>query len=1226
MSSARPTPLSAPLDGGLLIEASAGTGKTHTLTTLAARLVVEARRGIEDLLIVTFTVAATGELRTRVWQTLRAARDAVRGDASAGGGQAHELAEHWRDAGIDQAEARLTRAIRDFDRASITTIHGFCQRALAEFALHARLPFAFGVSGDAALEVESATRDFWRRRMVREPVSLLEYAKQQKFVLDEAAAWTGRHHAKPGVFRPEADSGDSKHRDHALREAWVQAFGATRDAWLDRAQRRTFNDVIERYRWKKGRLDETVLRAVIGALDANDAELLSLKDAGFFARTSLADKLYKANPPPDIPLFDCFERLGEAAAGLGESWLSGRRRGLLEDARETLLQATWDTRQLSFDALLTQLHRALDGSGGRALAARMRARYPVALIDEFQDTDRLQARIFEKIHAHGRAGGGLTVVGDPKQSIYRFRGADVFAYLDAKTKVPAGHALHLTANYRSHPNLVDAVTVTFGRDNPFLLPEIGFEAAHAAAHDIGALHVRDGNHDPKPFQLHLFPGVDGKKWTKGNLTGVAAEHAAGRIVRLLELGGGGRASVRDPSGPAAGRALTAGDIAVLVRTGQQGQAVAGALRLRGVRTVELGTESVFDSPEAEALHQLLHALAADESDYNASGRLRGALAGDLFGLSLGAIDRLREDDRAWAAWSGHAREWRRIWAGNGIAGLMRHLLFADHPACAANLLAYPDGPRRLTNFLHLTDLLHDAETRERLSRRGLMDWFAHFKAKPERGGETAQLRLESDENLVKIVTVHRAKGLEFPVVFCPFAWFGHQPTAETTAEYYDSDAATPVLDVCPSPAALDRQRDEQHSDELRLLYVALTRAQYRCEVTWARVTHGEYSPLAWLLHGEQTRKASERHVKNLSAAAWLAEARRFGERAADAISVTVHGDTGMPESPETGAVPVRAAPPRAESLTARKLERRLSRIRQMTSYSALTAGSVAVATAVAGAAGGGDEESPGDHDAPYVDAEPAPDDARDEFTFPAGSRPGNCLHEILANRLQRDRGLEEECRDALAKHGIGAEWIGAARTLVTNALYTPLPTVGAAGSSAGGTGAFRSGGATFRLADVGRPVAEMQFHLPVSGLRPAQLARAVEAHGYDVPLGDRAGEINGFLNGYIDVVARAGGRWYVIDYKSNWLGGDVAAYSPEAVERAMARHGYHLQYLLYLVALHRLLRVRLPDYDYDRHVGGAFYLFLRGMRPDAVGRGIYRDRPTRACIETIDACFQGEAR
>ena len=1198
MNNARPTPLTAPLDGRLLVEASAGTGKTYTLTTLAARLVVEAGHSIESLLIVTFTVAATGELRTRIWQTLYAARDAVRDAAADANDQARALAAHWRRAGIKDADARLTRAIRDFDRANITTIHGFCQRALAEFALHAGLPFAFAVSGDAALEVESAARDFWRRRMVQEPVALLEYAKQQKFVLDEAATWTGQHHAKPSAVRPEAGSDGSVSSSEPEHEEWAQAFRATHDAWLDPAQRREFDEVIERYQWKKNSKDESVCRALIEALDANDPGLLSLKDAGYFAPTSLANKLFKKNPPPDIPLFAGFERLGIAATELGEAWLSGRRRGLLESATETLYRGTWAARRLSFDALLTQLHRALHGADGDALAARMRARYPVALIDEFQDTDRLQAQIFERIYASDHRAGGLIVVGDPKQSIYRFRGADVFAYLDAKTRVTAGHTLDLTVNYRSDPALVHAVNVTFGRDNPFLLPDIRFEAAHAAAHDGGALCVQDEEHDPKPFQLHLFPEDEGKKWGKGELTRAAAEHAAGRIVRLLELGASGKALVRRASGPAAGIPLVAGNIAVLVRTGKQGRAVAHALRQGGVRTVELGTDSVFDSAEAKAVHQLLHALAADESDYNAAARLRGALAGDLFGLDLHAIDRLQEDDQAWAAWNEYAREWRGIWARDGIASLLRHLLFADRSACATNLLRYPDGPRRLTNFLHLTDLLHDAETRDRLSRRGLMDWFAHFKAQPERGGETAQLRLESDENLVKIVTVHRAKGLEFPVVFCPFAWFGHRPGTETTAEYYDADARTPVLDVRPSPAAIDRQRDEQHSDELRLLYVALTRAQYRCEVTWAWARDGEHSPLAWLLHGQETRAASERHVRGLSAADWLAEVRQFGERAADEISISV---AAAPLA--EGSLPAARPKAESESLVARRLHRQLSRIRQLTSYSAL-------------ASGAGAEESPGEHEATYVDPEPAPDDVRNEFTFPAGTRPGNCLHEILAQRLQPNGNLEGVCRDALAKWGIDPQWIEVARTMVTTTLNTPLLPDG--GGNAGTVGI----GNTFRLGDVDQPIAEMQFHLPIRGFRRGHLTRALNAHGYDPRLADGAGEINGFLNGFIDVVARVGERWYVMDYKSNWLGNDLAGYSPEAIKRTMAQHGYHLQYLLYLTALHRMLRLRLPDYDYDRHIGGAFYLFLRGMRPDAPGSGVYRDRPSRACIEAIDVCFR----
>ena len=218
-------------------------------------------------------------------------------------------------------------------------------------------------------------------------------------------------------------------------------------------------------------------------------------------------------------------------------------------------------------------------------------------------------------------------------------------------------------------------------------------------------------------------------------------------------------------------------------------------------------------------------------------------------------------------------------------------------------------------------------------------------------------------------------------------------------------------------------------------------------------------------------------------------------------------------------------------------------------------------------------------------------------------------------RMQPNGDPDRACRDALARFDIDGHWIEVVRTLVTNALDTPLLPAGDVSTGAGNA---------FRLGDVDRPIVEMQFHLPVRGFRRAHLSQALQAHGYEPALADGAGEINGFLNGYIDVVARAGGRWYVIDYKSNWLGNDLAAYSPAAIERAMARHGYHLQYLLYLTALHRLLRLRVPGYDYDRHVGGARYLFLRGMRPAVPGSGVFRDRPSRACIEAIDACFRGD--
>ncbi len=1218
-----------PLGDDLLIEASAGTGKTYALTTLVARLVVEEDRRIDELLIVTFTISAAGELRTRVRRTLSASRRAVEGIAA--DEQARKLAERWRRLGLRETDVltRLTAAVRDFDRAIVTTIHGFCQRALVEFALHAPVPFAFAVSGDDALAVGANVRDFWRRRMAEESIPLLEYARSRNFVPDEdTIAWVAGHYAQQqdirGAGTPEAFPEELR----SQRNKWRAAVRSAAAAWSRSDQRSTFLTVVDKYKWRKGQKDESRIKTLIDAFDAGASEKLTPDHAGFFGRTSLASRLYQKNPPPNIELFDRFERVGETGKAYGDLWLANQRRRLLEDAGEGLHFDTWEHRRLGFDALLVELHRGLVGDHGVGLARRIRCRYPVALIDEFQDTDRLQADIFGRIYPGGDAEDGrLFVVGDPKQSIYRFRGADVFAYLEAQDRLAgSSQPLSLEHNYRSTPGLIHAVNALFARQRPFVLPEFEFARSLPAEREPGALVVEDneGDRDPDeqaPFQVVLVPREDGKKRNKPDLSRLVAEQAAGEIARLLALGNDGRAQIgSDEMKPVAG-----GDIAVLVRTGRQGQAVGQALRALGIDSVEMGTENIFDSDEADALHRLLHALCVDESEYNATSLLRGALAADLFGLDMQALAGLRDDDEIWSHWQGLAREWADVWQQHGIATLMRHVLFAGEPDCSTNLLRYPDGPRRLTNYLHLTDLLHEAETRRRPSRQSLLDWFRQSRAESLQGDETAQLRLESDENLVRIVTVHRAKGLEFPIVFYPFAWDGRAPTTgrnrKPTAEFYDPHRKTPVLDLVPEDEAYDRERVEEHADELRLLYVALTRARYRCVVTWARDGRAEYAPLAWLLHGgdavsekaeqpEPARALDEnaRRVKGLSADEWQVEVQKFASRAPGGAVLVRTIDEEPPSAPD----PADAS--EAEPLAARRLERELKRIRERTSYSALSA-----EVSWGWRKPDRDEVDLPDHDeATAIDeletaSDPQPDDGPTIFTFPGGGRSGSCLHEILERHLGNPASsdLEQTCETVLVRYGFDRKWHPVACTMVQNALDTPLSRPGETDS-------------VFRLSDLERPIRELEFHLPLHAFRRDELRRCLEAHGYDHLLPESDAEIHGFLHGYVDLVARHDGRWYVMDYKSNWLGPSLGAYTGAAIAASMRHHGYHLQYLLYLTALHRLLRLRLSDYDYDRDVGGVFYLFLRAMRPNVPGSGVFRDRPARACIEAIDGCF-GEA-
>ena len=1216
------TPLEAPLAGGLVIEASAGTGKTYALTTVAARAVVESALPIDRVLVVTFTVAAAGELRHRLRRTLAAAAAAPAAAQSASGdAQAAHLAERWQRAGLalDAVRTRLSQALRDLDRANVMTIHGFCQRLLTDFAFDGDTPFGFVVGGDDAADVAAAVRDFWRSRLAAAPTPLLAHATGAGFTIAELTQWAGRLHAKPGLEIRGATA-DAAALQAAV-DGWQRAFDQIQAVWLDR--RDDFIAAIGERRWRSN--SQRKMARLLGifnrAFGGDSAGIVPLADAGYFGAAKLAGILLK-NPPqtlPDSPLLPLFDALGNAGAALADqrdAWLRCQYADLLAAVRRTLRENAWRERRLSFNALLTEAHRALAGASGKALAAQLRERFPLALIDEFQDTDGLQARIFERIYAEEGAqpteeasaageANGLVTVGDPKQSIYGFRGADVFAYLRTSRGVETASRLQLETNYRATPTLVAAVNALFAGTTPFLLPELGFHPARARtdAAAMPALEVLAGG---QPFQLRLLLAQDGdERRTKAQCETLAAEDAAAEIAALLldgqaTLGGG----------PVSGR-----DIAVLVRTRNQGAAMARALRARGVQSVEADEASVYATAEAEQLHWLLAALAhqEDAATHETRQQLRTALAGDLFGLDLAALAALVDDDAVWASWQRRAQAWAGVWQRSGVAAMIREVLFGQEGAGAETLLRQPAGVRQLTNLLHLAELLQQAESAEHLSPVACADWLAARREAPPE--EAALLRLESDEALVRIVTVHRSKGLEFPIVFCPFAWWRRRVPRDDppTAEYHDpnQDDFPEVLDLAPNVVAHDRQRVEDYAEELRLFYVAVTRAQHRCVATWMQAPDAAGAPLAWLLHrqGEHAdpaaaMNATRHHVEKLADAEWRAEAQDFGA-AADM-------DVVAPEAPSSAvpAEPPMAAPSKQRAFAARAFERELRPVRQMTSYSALVAD--------AGAATTPDEHAEverADHDQRVVrpmDEEVATSPGEGFFAFPRGRSAGDCLHELFEqSALAPERSQSER---ALAKRGMDTRWADVASAMVANARETPLAPASA-------------GARSFRLADLKQPAAELEFHLPAAGLDRGRLGRCLANAGYEDPFAERGaalGDIHGYLHGYIDLVAEQAGRWYVVDYKSNHLGASVAAYGPGAVAAAMQRGGYHLQYLLYLVALHRHLQLRLPGYDYDEHMGGAYYLFIRGMRPEQPGHSVWFDAPPRRCIEAIDACLAGE--
>ena len=1326
--------LSGEAAGMTLIEASAGTGKTRTLTGIVAGLVVQAHRRLDEILVVTFTRAATAELRDRIRDTLRSARRAVAAasgesasDEEREGSQAADLVADWRkDAGFDpQAAARrLEAALEDIDRANVFTIHGFCQRVLADLAFDGGFPFGFEVSGDGSESVAVAARDFWRRRMYAASRLLAGYAADNGFRPDDLAGWVGSWRAKPDLRLRGGEPLDVpvESREAAWRAA-LEEFGRVweehRETFLDEVRNGSW---LNRGKYRAPRMESEL--AAITALFTSPDPLLP--EPGLFGRygaAALADACKQGHTLPNNPLFAAFDRIEEASAGLRaafDAWIRWGRREVLVEAGESVRRRVLDDRLLGYDDLLLELYRALRGEDGERLARRIRREYPVALIDEFQDTDPVQADMLLRIYgaagdapddtptggseeaagaaipdaaqgavpaaaagngapanrspeerrgaasgsgpAAGAAGAaGLFVVGDPKQSIYRFRGADVFAYLRASRAARARHSLD--RNWRSAPALVEAVNAVFARSNPFVVPEIRYPPVAPGRGAGGPLRIA-GTDGAGPLGFRLLPArPDGKRWTKGEAAPFAAGAAADEIARLLSLAANRKAVLE-------GRPLTGADVAVLVRTRTQGRHVADALRERNVRSVEVGDTSVFESREAEQMERLLWALAEPGRE----ARSRGALAGDLFGLDANGLHALAEDEDAWSEWSERLRVWRADWEGRGIGSLLRRLVEAE--GGASRFLRYRDGARRLTNFRHLADLLQAAEAEQRMAPAGLAVWFSRRRAEVGARDEELQLRLESDEELVRILTVHGAKGLEFPVVFLPFAWDARDPSRSRgePAAYHGGEAEgyREVLDLDPDEAAWALARREEFSEELRLLYVALTRAQYRCVVTWGQVKAAERAPLAWLLHragggapqpagapppGDRGGANGEEEGPNgedfdpvdaaieetaarfvgLTVEALNDEVRAFAVSRPELVSVDVPGGPDEPAWPTALAL----SPPPV--LAARRLDRPLRRTRQLTSFSALTA----TAGSSGWPAARPDVDRP-DHDqhvAAEPAAEPAPpveeDAGRDAFTFPRGPTAGSCLHRIfeeLDSKTGPERDLDAICRDALADFDFGAEWRETARTMVERAravrLQEPQP-----GAARGAKGAPRSspgtgGSAGFRLADPIPRLVELEFAFPVAGLDRARLGASLEENGYRNPLapspGDRPGEalpppIDGFLRGFVDLVIEHAGRWYIIDYKSNWLGALPEAYSRDAVAAAMRASAYPLQYLVYLVALHRYLGLKLPGYDYERHVGGVFYLFVRGMDPAAgMERGVWFDRPTASFVHQLDRLFRGD--
>ncbi|WP_126961680.1 exodeoxyribonuclease V subunit beta [Xanthomonas arboricola] len=1252
--------LHLPLHGVRLIEASAGTGKTFTLATLFTRLVVERGLRIGQILAVTFTEAATQELRRRIRERLVLAATLVP-DAPVGAARAATdfaddssrpgpllqdapdvlltraiLATHLAT-GTETPAAlrrRLQQAVEEIDLAAVFTIHGFCARVLREHALESGQAFAAPelLANDRELLGEVAA-DLWRQR-----------AADAAMAEDLIALWSGgpealasdlralvRHPTLlPAVATTTDDGAALLQAVHDASTALAAAFQAHGRAFFDTIMAAIDGGILSKVSYKPEWLtalwhwfDSFAAAPSVNA--APHAKLIKLTAAELAAGTN---KKF-VDRTPASPLSHEIDGYLTALAGV-EAWRSRRRIRLLhalrEDAIARLALLKRQRRVQTYDDLVDGVAHALEGAQAQALVARLRAQYAIALVDEFQDTDDRQWAIFSNVFGEGplaRAAGlepALFLIGDPKQAIYGFRGGDVRTYLAAA--VTAELAPPLSHNFRSRPGVlaaIDALYAQAGYTDAFLTDGIAFHPVRPGTKRLDADLQRHGAAAPA---LTLWRAPEPPPPTKGKpkpwSANRARELATAACVAAIR---GWLAGGRDGTATVNGRPVQAGDIAVLVRSHGEATRMQQALGAVGIPAVAAGKQSLFATDEALELLALLQALLDPGDD----SRLRAALATVLIGADAAAIAALAHDGERHRRWQQQALDWRERWQRGGPLALIGDLGAAH----GQRLLALVDGERRLTNYLQLAELLQEADARA-LGPHGLVDWLSRRIANADDNDEAQQLRLESDARRVQIVTLHKSKGLEYPLVFLPYIGIGrsdkgagrhcvvHAPELGRQL-HWKTDKDDPTWS-----AAEAAWKQEQRAEDARLLYVGLTRAEHALWIASGPFHQHERTALSGML----------RALDALQGAA--------GEGAV--VVDTSTPPTNLPRLPP----PVEAQVP-----PARAPQRHIAPDWWVYSFTQLANADAGAATdpmASATVVGSGGSDEPSGSEPVAVAAEVDAFDPR----F-AGNRFGVVMHDVFERcdfaawqawrpGLPAPEGQAAAILEALQRGGyVEKEWddgLAMLTALIGHTLTVALPE-----------------GTTLAAVPEPQRRNEMEFHF---AMRPTRVdALLALLHRFGV-VGDRQAfgarqRLEGLMTGLIDLTYTVDGRWYVLDYKSNRL----PSYDADALARAMAHSEYELQALIYTVALHRWLRFRLGDgYDYARDFGGVRYLFCRGLDAtrnpaadsssisgsgsgfdsdsdsdadaDAVNRatpapGIHAWRFDPALVQALDALFAGSA-
>ena len=1199
--------VNTPLEGINLIEASAGTGKTYAIEGLFLRLILEKQLRVDQILVVTFTKAATEELRDRIWSKLLHAERAF----TAGNSEDNLLAELLQRRKNHTSDVDLIHdALVEFDKAPIFTIHGFCARILYEHAFETANLFDSELISDQTELVRDVAEDFWRCHFYDAPREFISYFTDKikgPAYLRKLLNKTGAAEVKiiPRIEKPPLKTLSAFRQAYQrLRDQWPAARTAVMVALRDPALSGTYygslkpaekNAATTRRDMKIFSMTEAMDRYAA----ANSAGFPLFKNFENFTASKIKKATRKKESLPSHEFFttcdDVFRRADALQAEL-ENYFVYLKMQLFCDAPAALKKKKSQRNIQFFDDLLILVKQALADRKRNPLAAAIHQKYKAALVDEFQDTDEVQYEIFSRLFS--AEDSLLFMIGDPKQAIYSFRGADIFSYLKAARQ--AQTKFTLTKNWRSKPQLITAVNTLFSNlETPFLFEGIPFENASPGIQDSNGLA---GNEIPLTIWY-----LDSRVHAAGNKPVSKAE-----AVRLIAA-----AVAEEICGIVTEKetAWQPGDIAVLVRTNRQAQQVKTQLTAKGLPSVLYSTGNIFDSHEAMQIEKILLGISQPDNP----GYLKAALAMTMMGAGGEELLAGGLDVQQWEHRVANFREYFQMWQRAGFIRMFQMVLSREK--IRQRLLAFPDGERQLTNLLHLAEIIHQESTRLNLGISGILKWLAEQRDPKSPRLEEHQLRLESDEDAIKIVTIHKSKGLEYPVVFCPYGWEGSLVNDPEIIFHQQSNGDgdhSLTLDLGSDSRDLNliRAQNELLAENIRLLYVALTRAKSKCYLVWGNINAAESSALAYLLHtagGPNIEDVSQdivyqlkKQVLRKSDEDRIAELDRLANKSQGSIEVKA---LPAPSSCNFFKQPDTTAP-----VIAREFQGIIDHTWRISSYSSLVSQRMTdIDQPDRDALGDLFRHLEGDSKDWSDPREPGKHD--NIFEFPKGTRAGNFFHNLLEHLDYTDcsaQTLSEPVRRALQTYGFNSAWQDIVRETITHVLRASLS----------------PSQPDLALSSIAleQRVNEMEFYFPLNRITPQKLRSVFKKHSSfdsNEELPDHIERlafypVAGFMKGYMDLVFQYRNRFYLVDWKSNYLGPTIDSYCQASLETAMQQHFYILQYHLYVLALSQYLRMCNPGFSYASGFGGVFYLFIRGIDSRrGSDYGIYFDLPKPALINAL---------